>query len=552
MKILKIEWRNFGSYGNKQQCIELPQEPKLFQIIGNNGAGKTTLANIISFCLYGKVEGKNLSELPNRINGNAWTRIEFETHNKTVVVERGYDPSFMNLTVNGIPDKRAKDMQEYLSEDIIGIPYKVFNNTISLSINDFKSFVKMSPADKRMIVDKIFGFYVLNQMREVLKKQNKLIKEELDKLNFGLNSSVKNIERSNSEMEMLLNSIKEKSKLDLEKLNDDLKKFKDLREIHHTKVREFVGQETDLNNLYNETSRKLIESKKDYNDLERRLRLYENSKCPTCESNLEDAFHQNVKTELISNKNEKNEAINETQDILNRIESDRKKYLETKTELEEKGRKINLKITEITNEILKINSGNSDLQLESLKNIIKSLEKDKDDFDSKLEKIQDREIWVKKLDEILGEKGVKQMAIKMVLPSINSEIDLLLKEMALPFQLYFDDEFNCTISQMGIKIPPSTLSVGEMKKVDFIVLISIIKLMKMKFNKLNLLFLDEIFSSIDSEGMYEIMKILKKSSKEMGLNILVMNFAPMPSEFFDLKLSVKKHNMFSSVSIEGF
>jgi DNA repair exonuclease SbcCD ATPase subunit len=35
----------------------------------------------------------------------------------------------------------------------------------------------MSPQDKRAIVDKIFGFHILNQMRDVLKGEFKKIKE---------------------------------------------------------------------------------------------------------------------------------------------------------------------------------------------------------------------------------------------------------------------------------------------------------------------------------------------------------------------------------------
>jgi DNA repair exonuclease SbcCD ATPase subunit len=105
---------------------------------------------------------------------------------------------------------------------------------------------------------------------------------------------------------------------------------------------------------------------------------------------------------------------------------------------------------------------------------------------------------------------------------------------------------------MGAEIPVQTLSTGEMKKVDFVVLIAIMKLMKLKFSTINLLFLDELFSSVDPEGVYSILKILKKNSKDMGLNIFVINHAPMPHEIFDWKLEVSKTNNFSSISIDKF
>jgi ABC-type cobalamin/Fe3+-siderophores transport system ATPase subunit len=41
MKIKNIEWRNFGSYGNKLQKIEFDsQQGNFFLIVGANGAGK--------------------------------------------------------------------------------------------------------------------------------------------------------------------------------------------------------------------------------------------------------------------------------------------------------------------------------------------------------------------------------------------------------------------------------------------------------------------------------------------------------------------------------
>jgi DNA repair exonuclease SbcCD ATPase subunit len=105
---------------------------------------------------------------------------------------------------------------------------------------------------------------------------------------------------------------------------------------------------------------------------------------------------------------------------------------------------------------------------------------------------------------------------------------------------------------MGIEIPVQTLSTGEMKKVDFIVLIAIMKLMKLKFSTINLLFLDELFSSVDPEGVHAILKILKKNTREMGLNIFVINHAPMPHEIFDWKLEVTKSQNFSSITIDQF
>jgi DNA repair exonuclease SbcCD ATPase subunit len=144
------------------------------------------------------------------------------------------------------------------------------------------------------------------------------------------------------------------------------------------------------------------------------------------------------------------------------------------------------------------------------------------------------------------------MAIKTILPSLNSEILDLLREMNLEYQVVFDEEFKASLYHMGVEIPVPSLSTGEMKKVDFVVLISIMKLMKLKFSTINLLFLDELFSSVDPEGVQAILKILQKNSRSMGLNIFVINHAPMPHEIFDWKLDVSKTHNFSSIKIDKF
>ena len=225
----------------------------------------------------------------------------------------------------------------------------------------------------------------------------------------------------------------------------------------------------------------------------------------------------------------------------------------TKSDLRDKGNKISAKIIEINREIESLSHKNGrDEQLGALNRIIDNLESDSQSIQSESFKVEEKSNWIKTLDDILGEKGVKQLAIRTILPSLNSEILDLLGQMHLDYQVVFDEEFKATIYHMGIEIPVQTLSTGEMKKVDFVVLVAIMKLMKLKFSSINLLFLDELFSSVDPDGIYSILKILQRITRELGLNIFVINHAPMPHEIFDWKLEVKKMNNFSTITIDKF
>ena len=295
-----------------------------------------------------------------------------------------------------------------------------------------------------------------------------------------------------------------------------------------------------------------MENKSAYQDLSRRLKLYELDKCPTCESSLDTEFHKCAKDSFTEEREKYTEKIKELEITLSDLKSTENEIKIRKTDLISKGAKIETRISSVIRDLKKIENKDSDKQIQSLKRIIENMEGDRKNLSDESFKTEEKNNWLRLLDDILGERGVKQMAVKTILPSLNSEIFDLMREMHLDYQIIFDEEFKASLYHMGIEIPIQTLSTGEMKKIDFVVLISIMKLMKLKFSSINLLFLDELFSSVDPDGVHSILKILQKSSRDMGLNIFVINHAPMPHEIFDWKLEVAKTNNFSSILLDKF
>ena len=554
MRILKVEWRNFTSYGNRNQVLDLSGDPCLYQIVGENGAGKTSISQVITFALYGKVEGKKLKDIPNRINGNAWTKVTLDNYGTEVIVERGLEPNLFKLTVNGTEYDKAgsRSVQEYLEEDILGIPYYVFNNTLLLSINDFKSFVKMTPSDKRAIVDKIFGFHILNQMRDLLKNETKKIRQILDNSIGRITSLETSIQTSQDEMDALSDELLEENRNRLILLTDSLIKFKSLSDHHRDQVQNFKTEEENFRTTLQSNSTLAASYKLQIRDFEKKLHLYEHDQCPTCESDLTSEFHKGLKEGLVKEKTTVQTELETLETSLAVLSDQENQINQKKSDLIEKGTKIKTKIESLSEQILELNKNIESKQTAALQRLVENLQKDLDSLNSEKFKTEEKITWLKTIDDILGERGVKQMAIKTILPSLNSEILDLLNQMSLNYRVIFDEEFNASIYHMGIEISSQTLSTGEMKKVDFVVLIAIMKLMKMKFSNINLLFLDELFSSVDPDGVYSILKILKQASKELGLNIFVINHAPMPHEIFDWKIDIAKSNNFSSLLIDKF
>jgi len=147
-------------------------------IHGKNGGGKTTISDVIKFAIYGKLENKKLKDIANRVNKNMEVAIEITTRNGKVRIERAVEPGYFRLYLDDKEiDKAGKrSVQEYLEEELLEMPFYVFSNTLSLSINDFKSFIRMSNHDKKAIIDKIFGLQVLNTMRDLFNSRRKGLK----------------------------------------------------------------------------------------------------------------------------------------------------------------------------------------------------------------------------------------------------------------------------------------------------------------------------------------------------------------------------------------
>lgn len=555
MRIVKVEWKNFASYGNRKQELDLGQNPALFQVVGENGAGKTSISQAIVFALYGKVEGKKLKDLSNRINGNAWTRVTLDHYGTEVVVERGLDPNLFSLKVGGKEYDKAgiRSVQDYLVEDILGIPYYVFCNTILISANDFKSFIRMTPSDKRSIVDKIFGFHILNQMRDILKTESKSLKESLDQITGRIWSLESSLTSSLNEMESLSEVIKDEYEQKSQSLEKSLSTFRDLDRLHGEKMADLKREEVELSRKLKELNGFLVQNRTELGHLRERLEIFDQDQCPTCGAHLQGDFHHSLQHELEEQSSAIEQKIGEIQEQLDPLYKKEIELRQIRSDLQEKGVKIRSKIGLIDHELTSLNPGvRNDAQTAAIQRIVESLQTEKDSLVKEKFKKEEKQDWIKTLDDVLGERGVKQMAIRTVLPSLNTEIMTLLQSMNLPYQVVFDEEFNATLYHMGMEVPSQTLSMGEMKKVDFVVLIAIMKLMKMKFSNINLLFLDEIFSSVDGEGVYSIVSILKGLTQEMGLNIFVINHAPMPHEIFDRKIEIVKKSNFSSLSVDNF
>lgn len=554
MRIEEISFKNFASYGNQVQTLEFDKKKSsLYLVLGGNGYGKSTIANAIVYGLYGKLEDFNLPDLPNRINKNLWVRIKLTCGNKTVIVERGIAPKLFSASIDGVELDQAgmTNVQDYLENEVFEIPYHVFKNIIILSINDFKSFLTMSPKDKRNIVDKLFGFSIINDMLNRVKDTRKEVRESIRSIEDELRAIEDSIQSTSRKIEELEKISADENKERIEFLKNEIKTLaEDKKKIDKAKSK--------LIELENKIDAKIQDKNKDYNSnneilntAKRKLKLYENKKCPTCESDLSTGFHLHIKQQnediVVSTPSIINQIQEDINNLKNEFSENRKKQNSVISKLSDLNSKINSIKSELTGLVNGMDANGQFTHLTSLIDEFK--ERQEDRSTSKIAK-HDEEQFMSLMEIILGDDGVKNLAVKTILPGLNTSIAQMVSEMHLSFHIRFDDKFNCLINHLGEDINPKTLSTGERKKADFIIIIAIIKLLKLRFPQLNILFLDEIFSSVDGDGVYGILKILNKVIKENNLNTFVINHTVLPQEIFDKKIEIYKDNGFSKFTVE--
>jgi len=553
MRIDSITFKNFASYGNKLQTIEFEQDhSELFLTLGKNGDGKTTIANAIIFALYGKVEGVKLGDLPNRINRELWVNIKLRCGSIDVDIERGLDPGIFTVKLNGVEFDKAgkKSVQEYLEEEVYGIPYHVFKNIIILSINDFKSFLTMNNSDKKQIIDKMFGFSVLNEMQQKIKEERRNIKLEISAYDSELNQIMESIQSVRSKLNTLLEESSQKNKERIKQLKEELTELNDTVKGLNADRDGLVAQIGTSKEEYENSRSEASTLKHEIEYLKKKINLYEEGHCPTCETKLDSEWH-NQKLDTYNDKlKDSADQIKQQKELMDVAKEKTDQLNNSKREIESKISQIKYDMQSLKNELIKIKETADGDQFEHLNKLISDFEEKEADKSAESSKLSNEYQFTEMVENILGEDGVKNLAVKTILPGLNTNIAAMTQTMHLSFHIKFDEKFNCIINHLGEEINPMTLSTGERKKADFIIIIAIIKILKLRFPQLNLLFLDELLSSVDNDGVHNILKILSQVIKENRINTFVINHSVLPHEIFDKKIQIYRENGFSKLEIE--
>ena len=557
MRILNLEFKNFASYGNTVQKLKFEKDHNdLILLAGSNGSGKSSISKSIIYALYGKVDNENLKDLPNRINNSLWCKCILESKGSRIEIERGMYPHILNVKINGVEyDVAGKsNIQDFLDTEIYEIPYNVFKNLIILSVNDFKSFLSMSPYDKKQIIDKIFGFSILNDMRNIVKSKRKDTSDMLRLCEKEISSIDDSILSVNEKIEDYKIKLQQKSKADSAALKEQLDKIVDTMQKVQDALDKIEDKEETIDSKLSKANKQQSSLKSEILSIKKSLELYNNKCCPLCQAPLDDDFHTNIKNNYEHDLEHITEEYSKCVEATKKIKEKYNELIEKKDEVKSKKSTLKIKKNSLQKEIEKIENNKIELNddtLFSFESLISEFTNKKSVKEDERSKTTIENNYLEIFESILSDEGIKSLALKNILPHFNSIISKLCVELNVPYNVKFNEKFDCVITAMSQEINVKSLSTGEKKRIDFAVIIALLKMIKLRFPTLNILFLDEIFSSIDMDGINNIIKVLRDNIKEMNINAFVINHSPLPGEYFDKYIEVYKEGGFSKLRIEN-
>lgn len=541
-------------------------------IIGENGSGKSTFYEAITFALYGK-PFRNINK-PNLVNSKnkkgAIVELDFETGGKSYTIRRGLKPVVFDIIVDGKPIDQAstiRDQQDHLEKNIIKMSYKSFTQVVVLGAGNYTSFMNLSAANRREIIEDLLDINIFTKMNLILKAKIDDIKMDLREI-----ESQRKIELAKDEIlcdqlekftlgagrenDMIISEI-EQAEIQLENIKKSIENDKIMRDM--------VG--SDIENIGNpdEILKKLAESRATVvsriSSLKKTIGFFEtNDSCSLCGQGIEHAHKNDV---LVKKTKRHDDLVSVLATVDSRIDENMKvsgeknalavKWMEYQRKIDKglvllEGYARTIKSLSDKKNALQ-SGGNSDIKkiksdLKSIRNEISSLDKKK----SALEKMLGTYNMALLL---LKDGGIKSAIIKQYVPVMNSTINRYLGMMDFPVDFNIDETFSEVIrSAYRDEFTYNSFSEGEKARIDLALLFAWRAVARMKNSiNCNILILDEVFDgSLDGTGMEELFKIL--NSLTGTKTFVISHKTEVLTDKFNNVIRFSKDGGFSKISEE--
>lgn len=577
IQLKDLQWSYCFSYG-KDNKIQL-DKTNLTQIVGENGRGKSSIALILEEILFNKNSaGIKKADIINRnVDTNYyWTYLKFSKNEDIyeITLKRTNNISLQLLkNSNDISSHTATNTFKTI-EDILEIDFKTFSQLVSQNPRNSLQFLTATDTNRKKFLIDLLNLSDYLTYHENLKNLAKSYNSEIT----SISSKIETINKWLNENE--LEDYIEKELLEIPELGleKDREKYADSKnQLDNIKT---TNKKIQTNNHYKEElqniSRKLKSFSEASNEIEscdelnnrigeitqelksiktfvEKVKSLDN-KCPTCKQEVPEDFKQSIidnnketfqslktekekLTEEAEKKKERNKLVenrrkleNEFQSLYRSIDNNLQESLLKASELEEQVENLSKSIKEKETRVKNIEAENINIEkyntkLGIIKEQVNDFKNQLDKYSKKLKKIEKEYNNIELLKKAFSTNGLIAYKIESLVKDLENLVNHYLAELSdgrftLEFKLE-KDKLNVKLTDNGYYINITSLSSGELSRVNISTLLAIRKLMNsISKTKINVLFLDEVISVLDQEGKEKLVEVLWE---ETDLNTFIIS-----------------------------
>ena len=542
MIIHNIKITNFKSiYG--PQTFDFDKLNGLVKLVGPVGSGKTSLAEAILFGLYGTIKGQNNPEIISWNTTDCEIEMNITTKGKEIYICRSAkQPLIVKVDNQLLAASSKKGTQQILEDELFDVPTLAMTKMCIISFAQFNSLANMSAPDTKKFLDDIFGFKVFSDYNEQAVCERKTEQNEVIKLQAIYdedNNQISHLkEKKAAQQATVIASI------DIDKLNYYRENYVnngvEQKKLKEDKASEFDNALDNINKNIREEQRLITEATTLGRQAKAHYQTFKDGICPTCGQQIDVKHIEQYK--------------NETQ----KYADDYRKHDEIKQKLDEDYRQKNIE----KNNALSV----FDDKMNELKNNIRSIDSEiqkynnnmdviNSNYDELLTEYEDKmtklKIRIDTCDYEIGEwnemnelftKTLRYKLLETLIPQINRSIKVFINKLEMPFQVKYDQEFKAHISvdSYDKDIKYNGLSTGQKKTLDIAIIFGILHNIIANVD-VNVLFLDELFSNLDSDLRNTMLSLLKDTLGK-DKSIFIINHAEMQDDYFSHKIKVVQKN----------
>lgn len=508
----------------------------MWKIVGPVGSGKTTLGEAIIFGLFGTVKNKNNDSLISWGEKHALVELWCESKGKHIYINReinSYGQSPISVKIDGedliYTDKR--DIQSQLENEYYDISRTTVELLCVISFNNFKSLASLNTQDSRKFLDNVLGFAALTKYIEAgktLRSENTLNINKIQSLIDQCNAQIRKIDELTN-LEVIDGDIKEVKK-DIE---NDNKKIQEQKDIYERTVRE-------ARKVIEGSSAELASVKALGVNKAKEIAFIQKGTCPTCGAPIDQSMlpvKEQERDVLRKQYTTINERLEKEKLVPGQIRDKYENEVGPIREELEKNKALLIRLQEQAKRA-QVNSGEIDKINDELR-----------EHEINLSNAQFEDQQWELLLDLLG-NDVRSNILSSFIPVLNENIMKYSQRLRQRYIIQFDNQFKCQIKLPGVgdDIPVSSLSTGQLKTVDMIIIMSILGTV-MGSNSLNIVFLDELFSNMHSELRNEMSWMLRDDMKP-DETIFIVSHYEINEGFFDgtIRISLEQNGQYKEQS----